>query len=117
MRMSNEQGSLGEKIAEDYLLEKGYTFLDRNYKRFTGEIDLIFTKGDLLVFVEVKARKNANYGYPSDFVTEEKQRRILSAAEIYMQENDLYDFQPVFDVIEIFLQHPVKINHIEDAFP
>ncbi len=117
MGKSNDKGSLGERIAEDYLLEKGYIFLDRNYKRFTGEIDLIFTKEDLLVFVEVKARKNSDHGYPSDFVTEEKQRRILSAAEIYIDEHDLYDYQPIFDVIEVFFEGPVKINHIEDAFP
>lgn len=117
MEKSNERGSLGEQLAEEYLLKKGYTFLDRNYKRFTGEIDLIFTKGDLLVFVEVKARKNADFGYPSDFVTEEKQRKIISAAEIYINENELYDYQPIFDVIEIFLEEPIRIEHIEDAFP
>lgn len=114
---TQNKGFIGERIAEEYLINKGYTLVERNYRHTRGEIDLIFTKEDCLVFVEVKARKNVDYGYPSDFVTPEKQQRILIAAEFFIKERDLFDYQPVFDVIEVFLEEPLRIEHIEDAFP
>lgn len=109
-------GDRGEAQAKEFLLNKGYLFLDQNFSWASGEIDLIFIDGEFLVFVEVKLRKNKDFGYPRDFVNESKQRKILMTAEYYMEINDLYDLQPRFDVVEI-IQNEKTIDHIENAFP
>ena len=117
MKISKIYGDLGENLAEEYLLKRGYTLLERNFHTRYGEIDRIFLKEDSIIFVEVKARKNNDYGYPSDFVTPQKQHKIIQTAEIYMEKFGFYDYQPIFDVIEVFLKEDVVIEHIENAFP
>lgn len=107
-------GAYGEKLAQEYLLAKGYHILECNFKVFVGEIDLIATIEEYLVFVEVKTRKNDHYGAPGDFVTPSKQRKIQRAAEAYLEISDLA-LQPRFDVIEIYCDSG-DIEHIEDAF-
>lgn len=117
MARTSDIGSRGEDLAETYLKKKGYEILERNFRCFLGEIDIIALKGDEIIFVEVKTRDNVKYGYPADFVTEEKQARILKAAEIYVEEKGYYNYQPIFDVIEVFSGEGNHIEHIEDAFP
>ncbi|WP_099203623.1 YraN family protein [Miniphocaeibacter massiliensis] len=113
---SNIIGQKGEDIALEYLIKKGYDFIEKNYKVYSGEIDLIFRDGTYLVFVEVKYRKNIKFGYPRDFVTTKKQRKIISAAESFIEEKELYNMQPRFDVVEIIEQTGV-IEHLVNAFP
>lgn len=115
--MPNNIGELGEDIALNYLLDKGYILLYRNYRQFIGEIDLIMLYEDYLVFIEVKARKNVDFGYPRDFVNKSKQKKILDTANIFILENDYDNYQPRFDVIEIYLSENNRIEHIENAFP
>ena len=71
------QGSLAEAEACRYIEKMGMLPLCKNYKRFTGEIDLIAKDKDTLVFIEVKARSTALKGMPSDAVTKTKQMRML----------------------------------------
>lgn len=105
-----------EDIARDFLMRvKGYRFVTHNYEKSYGEIDLIFIDRDILVFVEVKGRKNTDFGYPHEFVTQEKQRKIRQVAETFMKEYDYLDWQPRFDIIEI-IKEDESIHHIEAAF-
>ena len=113
---NNLIGRMGEDIALNYLLKKGYILLDRNFNIGLGEIDLIFSFDIFLIFVEVKYRKNIDFGYPRDFVTITKQKKIIKASEKYMDLNNLYDLQPRFDIIEI-IGNENKIEHIISAFP
>lgn len=107
-----EKGRRGEKIARRYLKLRLYKILEMNYRRSTGEIDIIAKKGSYVVFVEVKYRKNADKGLPREAVTAFKQRQIKRTAEMYIAENNLKcDFR--FDVIEILGD---KVEHIENAF-
>lgn len=108
-------GSFYEDWAKEYLLEKGYSFIISNYQKRYGEIDLIFTVEDILVFVEVKGRKNIDFGYPHEYVTPEKQRKIKLVAETFMKEEGFLDWQPRFDIIEI-IQENEEIRHLEGAF-
>lgn len=108
-------GSRGEQIAKRYLESKGYVFRTQNYRSKLGEIDLVFQDGDLLVFVEVKTRKNASYGAPREFVGNQKQMRIIRTAEIFCRQYGL-SLQPRFDVVEVYLEER-RICHIENAFP
>lgn len=106
-------GTDGEYDAHDYLLGQGYRILDMNYRRPTGEIDVIAMKGDTVVFVEVKRRTTRRYGAPAEAVTPQKQARIVRTAALYLQEKRLDDVGVRFDIIEIT---PGEIRQIEAAF-
>ena len=108
-------GNLGEDLAVKFLLEKGYELLERNFFKPFGEIDIIAKDKDYLVFIEVKARKNVNFGFPREFVNKNKIKKIQDVAQMYMLEKNLFGIKIRFDVIEIiFDEH--KITHIDNAF-
>lgn len=121
-------GRLGEDSAARYLKKKRFKILERNIHVSHNEIDIIALskKQKLIVFVEVKARTVDNdlyspFGTPASAVTKDKQQRTVSAAKGYLRNNVKFsEFQPRFDVIEIYLDREnkniIKINHIENAF-
>ncbi|NOX65201.1 MAG: YraN family protein [Chlorobi bacterium] len=111
-------GDKGEDYACDLLVEKNFKIIKRNYRYGHGEIDVVAQDGDVLVFVEVKTRKNLEFGYPISGVTKAKQRQIRKIAEAYLIEHDVTDTDCRFDVVGVLLQgneRPV-IDHIENAF-
>lgn len=107
-----EIGNKGEKIAKQYLKLRFYKILETNYRRKTGEIDIIAKKSGYIIFVEVKYRNNTNKGLPREAVTAFKQGQIKRTAEMYIMENKL-NCDMRFDVIEILGK---KIEHIKNAF-
>ena len=106
-------GTDGEFDTGDYLKTHGYEILAMNYRRPTGEIDLVARQGRTVVFVEVKRRTTRRYGAPAEAVTPAKRVRIVRTAALYLQENRLDDVPVRFDIIEIT---PGYLNHIEAAF-
>ncbi len=116
MAQHNETGKQGEARAEDYLREKGYEIMVRNYRHQHAEIDLIAQKGKLLVFAEVKTRTNVSYGNPEEFVNYTKAKLVMKAAEHYIfAHNWLFDVR--FDIVAVTLAgSECRIRHIEDAF-
>jgi len=78
----------GERLAAKFLTKKGYEIIERNYRFSHGEIDLIAMKGELLVFVEVKARSGLYFGYPEDAVNDNKIEIITKVAEEYIYKID-----------------------------
>ena len=108
-------GEKGETIAKDYLVEKNYVILEKNWKYLKAEIDLIAQKDDVIIFVEVKTRSSINFGYPESFVSEKQQKRIVLAANEYIQKNDIQR-EARFDIISIIIGKKSGIKHIEDAF-
>ena len=114
--MNNKQkGDLGELIARNYLINKGAKIIESNYKIKTGEIDIISILDEELVFIEVKARTNTRYGYPSEAVNYKKIKKIINTANYYLLTNNLYNKKIRFDVIEVYLKEN-KVNHIVNAF-
>lgn len=113
-------GKWGEALASEYLRKKGYTILAVNFHSRFGEIDIIAKKRKILAFVEVKLRKNKDYGAACEFVTPAKQEKIRLTAEIYLQENEALSLQPRFDVIGIYAPYGISeqytLHHIENAF-
>lgn len=111
-------GDRGEDIAVDYLKNNGFEIVKRNYRFGHGEIDIVAKKNDILLFVEVKTRKNLEFGPPELAVTKSKQRQIRKIAESYLAENKITEFDCRMDVIAILLKKnlPPEINHIENAF-
>jgi putative endonuclease len=116
MAEHNDFGKLGEELAVNYLIEKGYDILERNWRNIHKEIDIIARDGKDLVVVEVKTRQSDENGEPDMAVTRQKQTRLISAANAYLFQNKL-DINTRFDIISIIMKDnsPV-INHIEDAF-
>ncbi len=109
------RGNAGERIAESYLKKHGYRILSRNFSTETGEIDLIVTDNEYLIFVEVKARLSDEFGLPSEAVDIRKQRKISMVASQYIKKNMLFGAPVRFDVIEVYLETE-SINHIKNAF-
>lgn len=106
-------GGQGEADARSFLEQKGAKILEMNYRRPTGEIDIIARKGRTILFVEVKRRSSLRYGRPAEAVDCAKRGHILRTAALYLQENRLADAPVRFDVIEIL---PGEMRHIENAF-
>ena len=120
MGRNNIVGSWGENVAADYLIKKKYRLVSMNYRCRFGEIDLIVSNREYLVFVEVKLRKTDKFASAYEHVDPRKQNRIRTTAEIFLSEYKT-DLQPRFDVIEIYAPNgsmtaTPKINHMEDAF-
>ena len=111
-----KQGAIGENIACEYLEEKGYEILRRNYFTRYGEIDIIAKIKEILVFVEFKMRSNNHYGIGAEAVTIKKIDKIQICAQLYLQENNLNNQDIRFDVIDIMGTGNKQINHIEAAF-
>lgn len=116
MAAHNEFGKLGEEIAVQYLVDKGYEILERNWHNVHKEVDIIAKDGQFLVIVEVKTRQTDEYGNPDIAVTRKKQRMLIAAANSYIFQKHL-EIETRFDIISIVFRdgEPV-IEHIEDAF-
>lgn len=82
--MSATRGKAAEDAALDCLLQHGLKLVERNFRCRQGELDLIMTEGDQLVFVEVRSRRSARYGSAAESVTAAKRQRLLTAAGLYL---------------------------------
>ncbi len=111
-----KKGIKGEVEAVNYLISQGYRIMDRNYRTKAGEIDIVATKSNILVFVEVKARTTTRYGYPYEAVNRRKQMKIYKSSLIYIQHKGFSDYQIRYDIIEVLLNGNTRINHIKNAF-
>lgn len=111
---ANTGGALAEALAADYLQARGLRLLQRNYRCRLGEIDLILADGAVLVFVEVRLRRNADYGGAAASVTAAKRQRILRTARHYLSGRP----EPVcrFDVVLLDALSADRIEWIRDAF-
>ncbi len=116
MKNSRVIGNAAENAAAEWIEKnKGYIVLERNYSCAAGEIDIIAKDKDTTVFIEVKYRKNTKKGYPSEAVTELKQKRIIRTAMAYVSEKNTENIR--FDVAEIVEKDGRKyIRYIENAF-
>ncbi len=114
---TKRRGSLGESLGVDYLQKKGYRILQQNYRFERGEIDIVAEDGEVLVFVEVKARTSAEYGDPIEAVTPAKQSQIRKVANGYLYEHEIEDRECRFDVVAIrFQKGKAEIEHYISAF-
>ena len=113
-------GELGEEVAANFMIARGYRIIERNFCCKGGEVDIIARDpGDKsLVFIEVKARRGLSYGVPQLAVTPFKQRQISKAALTWLSKNRLHDTNARFDVIAILLSGDGRhtIEHIMNAF-
>lgn len=102
----------GENAAVKYLKRHRIKIICRNYSCKYGEVDIVAQDKDVIAFIEVKQRKNADFGRPMEFVTRAKQERVKKAAKSYVKKYEL-DGVFRFDVIEVLGK---EINYIKNAF-
>ena len=117
MAQHNDIGHRGEQLAAEYLKQNGYCILERNWtNNGRKELDIVATKDDVCVFVEVKTRRVGSATEPIEAVNTRKQHRICLAADSYLKEHHI-DFCSRFDIVCIVYDGEFsKIEHIEDAF-
>ena len=107
-------GDEAEQTAQRYLEQRGLNLLQKNYQKKVGEIDLIMQDGDFTVFVEVRYRDNNEHGGSVCSINHNKQRKIIRAAQCYIQEIDDVELPCRFDIVGIEGQD--QIEWIQDAF-
>lgn len=110
-------GQLGEDAAAEHYERLGFEVVERNYRCAAGELDLILTDGKVLVFCEVKTRRTAYWGEPSEAVGYKKQQRIRRLAAAWLSEKGGCRLPIRFDVVSIVAADSgLKIEHIPHAF-
>lgn len=77
-------GALAEKLAADFLIARGLTILERNWRRRCGELDLIAQDREVLVFVEVRLRRRSDFGGAAASIGASKRSRMAAAAGLYL---------------------------------
>ena len=113
----NDFGKLAEELAEQFLVQKNYKILAKNYSYQKAEIDIIAEFENQIIIVEVKARKTDAFMLPQEAINKKKIRLIVSAANDFLEQNNI-NLETRFDVISVLPNETGKleINHIENAF-
>ena len=116
MAQHNVFGQISEDRAAAYLMARGYTIRDRNWRVGHKEIDIIAQKDGVIVFIEVKARKSDRYGDAIEAVNDQKIRNLVTAAHAYVRYHRI-DLPTRFDIISITGEPGRQtVEHIEEAF-
>lgn len=112
----NTLGKKGEELAVRFLAGLGYKILETSWRFQHKEVDIIASDGNVLVFVEVKTRTSDYWGNPEEFVTKQKQRFLIVAAEEYIMTSN-FDGDARFDIVSVIFEdaEPV-IEHIIEAY-
>ncbi len=109
-------GKKGEDMVAGFLIKQGCTIVKRNYTCRFGELDIIAQKDNLILFVEVKTRKENSLVAPKEAVDSHKIRRMTLTAEDYLTKTDCR-LQPRFDVAEVTVNEgKFALNYIKNAF-
>ncbi len=106
-------GRLGEKEAEKYLTSQNYRIIARNFRTRNGEIDLVAQENNILVFVEVKTRKNNLFGLPEEAITPAKIRALIRSAQYYLLIHNQSLTSYRIDVVSIKLDENDKPEQIK----
>lgn len=113
---NKQKGDEGESLAATYLEEHGYHIVARQWRFERYELDLVATKENAVVFVEVKTRYSNTYGEPWEAVNKTKRKKICTSADAYIRQYDL-TLEPRFDIVSIIKNgNTCAIEHIEEAF-
>lgn len=119
MARHNRLGEWGEDCAAEYLVSKGYSIIDRDWRRGHRDLDIIAASPDNteIVFVEVKTRSEDEIFDPVNAVTRAKMRSVAICANTYLKVKPM-PMEPRFDIIAVVERGDgeADIRHIEDAF-
>ncbi|MGL5273131.1 MAG: YraN family protein [Phocaeicola sp.] len=116
MALHNELGKAGEEVAANYIRNKGYRVLHRNWRSGKKELDIIAEYEGVLIVIEVKTRQHIEFGRPEEAVTNKKIKHIVASTDAYLRKFCI-DLPVQFDIITVIGKiEPFKIEHIEEAF-
>jgi putative endonuclease len=118
-RSRNELGAEGERRAADHLAARGYRIIARNVRAGGVEMDLIARRGPLVVFVEVKTRREGGPGSGEDAVDARKRLRLVRGAAAWLHEQPRGIRRVRFDVIVCECsreERDWRLRHLEGAF-
>ena len=110
-------GELGERIAERWLRRRGWRVIQRRFRNGHRDIDLVVERDGTVAFVEVKARKGAEFGGPVQAVNYRKRKQLERSALVWIDRHGREAESYRFDVVGVLLNGAaVKICHVENAF-
>ena len=117
MRTRAATGRLGEKLAQDFLIQHAYQIVDTNYRSPDGEIDIVASKDGVLVFVEVRAKSSRAFGTPEESVTPRKKEKLVAVSQHYLQNHDPQPDSWRIDFVAVEFQKGriIRIEQIENA--
>ena len=110
-------GRWGEKRAVKAIKKRGYRIIQTNFRAVVGEIDIIARDKDVLVFIEVKARRSVGQGPPAESLTPRKRHQISKAAAAFLKKHNLTGVDVRFDVVSVDMTPGGQVEVIQDAFP
>jgi len=111
-------GERGEALAWNFLKKRGYLLLEKNYRTRLGEVDVVARKDGVLVFVEIKTRRDHRFGLPEEAVDWKKRRKLARVAQAYLQAEGLENRSARFDILSVTWDGTAEPNFslLEDAF-
>jgi putative endonuclease len=117
-RRNRSFGDFGERVAASHLESHGYKILERNWSTRVGEIDLIASRGEDLVFVEVRSRKGRDFGAPEESITGRKREHLLATMATYLEQHP--DSPPNYRIDLVVLEldrkgRVMRVEQIENA--
>jgi putative endonuclease len=117
MAHHHQTGVIGEKMAAEYLSQKGFTILHQNWRHSHWEVDIIASLKDTLHFIEVKTRRTRKFGNPEDDVTKKKIENLINASEEFLFLNPQWK-KIQFDILSINIpaHQPAEYFFIEDVY-
>ena len=105
-------GNWGERVARNFLANKGCRVLETGFRCAWGEVDIVASDGDELVFVEVRTRRGIALGTPQESVTRAKARRLTATAQSYMEERGVAGADWRIDLISIVLDSSGRVQEL-----
>lgn len=114
MRTTGAVGQYGEDLAARYLVENGFTVLERNWRCAQGEIDIVAREGQTLVVCEVKTRRGLNYGTPLESITYRKLSKLRQLVGHWLREHEVRPGEIRIDIVAVLLPHggEPSVDHV-----
>jgi putative endonuclease len=105
-------GQAGERLAAAILRQQGYHIHEHNFRCRAGEIDLVASDGEELVFIEVKTRRSSSWGPPEEALTCQKRRKLIEVASHYLELHEAYERPWRIDVVAIQLSSAGRLEAV-----
>lgn len=110
-------GEEGERIAEAWLVQRGWRILDRRFRSGHRDLDLVAEREGIVAFVEVKARRGRSFGHPVEAVNWRKQRELTRSAWVWIARYGGAKQEFRFDVVGVIMDESgTRVRHVENAF-
>ncbi len=117
MAAHNDLGRLGEQLAADWLVERGFTVLERNWRHSRAEVDIIACRALTLHFIEIKTRSSSAFGLPETAVTTRKIRQLMGAGAAYQEQYPGWK-RVQYDILSVMLTRKEYVEYffVEDIY-